>query len=263
MDDLTTLGNTTGTAAANDIAAVNASSSTAIDGTPYEALVLDNIWGWQQAILEYASLTADGVTESKSASQLLEGMRRIGGYPGEIVPVFIDDDPANLDLRLLLLTGQGVLISSYPDLTAAVYVGDANNSTVEAGGGFFYKASDAAGTTPNIAGPYLILPNCRGRAPRGLDSTATIDPNGGFRYLGDYQDDGIIQHSHILKPAETGATYYIDQSEQLGTGTGYNAPASATVGGPVVYASSDGMNPAGHASESRMKNFSMHWAVRY
>jgi hypothetical protein len=117
-----------------------------------------------------------------------------GSAPGTIDEWANALDPAVSGHRAILLQGQGVLIASFPDLDAAVYVGDGNNAAVAAGGGKFYRASDAAGTTPNIAGPYLILPDARGVVPRGLDVAAAIDPDGASRFLGDIQVDAFQGH---------------------------------------------------------------------
>ena len=146
MIELTDLGNTTGTAAANDIAAKNAASSTAIDGTPFVAAMVDNEWGWMQAIMDYAGDVADGITESKTASQLLQAQINTLSPPGAILPNCWNADPATLGYRFLDLDGSGILVANYADLITATYVGDGNNATAKAGGGAFYKADDAVGT---------------------------------------------------------------------------------------------------------------------
>ena len=138
--------------------AVNASGPTAVDGTEYVKVLIDNyMFGPQQALLNYAGLTPDGLPEEDGASQELEALQKSFGYPGEGVNWYGDLDPAVVGARILLLQGQGILISQYPELTTSVYVGDGNNATAPA----FYKADDAAGTIRNIAGIYLILPEGR------------------------------------------------------------------------------------------------------
>ncbi len=95
------------------------------------------------------------------------------------------DDPAVSGKRILLLTGQTILIANYPEVDESVYVGDGNNATASA----FYRTSDTPGTVRNIAGPYLVLSDSRGYALRGLDIAAAVDPDGASRDVGSIQLD--------------------------------------------------------------------------
>lgn len=150
-------------AAFPDNKAVNASGPTELDGTEFVKLMVDNfMFGRQQALLNYADITPNGLSEEDGDSQEIEAMQRSFGAPGEAVDWYGDADPSASGLRILLLEGQGILVADYPELTAAVYVGDADNPTAPA----FYRADDAAGTIRNIAGIYLILPDATGEYPR-------------------------------------------------------------------------------------------------
>jgi hypothetical protein len=105
--------------------------------------------------MNYAGLTPDGVTEAAGTAQILEAIEK--GFavgPGKFVRWFIKDTPATTGDRVILLSGQGVLRASYSALDAKVYCGDPANATAE----YFYHADDAAGTTRNTSGVYLILP---------------------------------------------------------------------------------------------------------
>lgn len=143
-----------------DVLAINSSGAATQDGTEWIAELINNgIFGPSQAILDYANLTPDGVTEAAGASQIIEAIQKGNAVgPGMYVQRAINDTPAVYGDRVLILAEQGVLIASYPELDAATYVGDANNTTVASAGGKFYRSSDAGGSTPNIAGPYLQLP---------------------------------------------------------------------------------------------------------
>lgn len=169
--------NTNGVAFPNN-EAVNATGPTATDGTEFVKNLIDNyMFGPQQALLDHAAIIPSGSVEAAGASQEIEAMQKSFGHPGESVNWYGDSDPAVLGMRVLLLHGQGVLIATYPELTAAVYVGDGNNASAPA----FYKADDAAGTIRNTAGIYLILPDARGIYPKfepRLISSARIDNNG-------------------------------------------------------------------------------------
>lgn len=182
-----------------DTVADNSSGVGTTDGFEFIAEWINNsVIGNQQDWMDYASLTPNGVTESTGFSQLREAMQLGHGIgPGKGVMWFLGDDPSVTGDRVLLLEGQGVLIASYPQLDAKCYVGDGANAAVAAGGGSglsrggFYHASDAAGTVPDTAGPYLILPDSVGYALRVLDSGAAVDPQGALRFLGDNQADAM------------------------------------------------------------------------
>lgn len=166
---------------------INATGAGTADGTELVKAYGDNLWGITQALLDAAGLTPDSVTEAPGTSQILEAIRKISGSPGEGVIWWKSVDPSVSGDRVLLLNGQGILRASYPELDAAVYVGDPNNPTASA----FYHADDAAGTIRNTAGVYLILPDTRGYALRGLDTSGGIDPDGAGRDVGSIQDFAI------------------------------------------------------------------------
>lgn len=176
-----------------DTLAVNASGPSATDGTEFVKGFIDDIWGWFQAMLDYASLTPTGVSEGPGASQMLEAIGKgFGIGPGLGVTYWKEGDPSVNGDRVLLLNGQGILRANFAELDAAVYVGDGNNGTADA----FYRADDAAGTIRNIAGIYLIMPETRGYVLRGLDTAASVDPDGASRTLGHAQLDAFQGHWH-------------------------------------------------------------------
>jgi len=206
MKDYSTIANTSGSFP--DVVAVNASGPSATDGTPYIKQFVDDLWGAAQALMDAAFIAPNGVTEAAGASQRLEAIRRISGYPGEIIAWGgrLAIDPYSLGIRLLLLDGSGVLRSDFPELDSIVYVGDGNNGSAPA----FYHADDEAGTIRNTAGNYLILADARGLFLRGV-------PSGGGREIGDFQDSSLQDHYHETQEGLTGNICY---SENLTTGSG-------------------------------------------
>ena len=168
--------------------AINSSGPSTTDGTEFVKIMVDDEWGARQALLDYAGLTPNTVTEGPGASQALEAMQKgLAVGPGFGVTYWKDGDPATNGDRVLLLQGQGVLRASYTELDTAVYVGDPDNPTASA----FYHADDAAGTIRNTTGVYLILPDLRGYVLRGLDTAASVDPDGASRDLGSIQVDAM------------------------------------------------------------------------
>ncbi|MDD5353088.1 MAG: hypothetical protein PHS93_08015 [Candidatus Omnitrophica bacterium] len=155
-------------------------------------MINDYMFGLMQALLAYTGQTPNGTLEGPSNSQFLEGMRRAFGSPGDIKFAAYNDDPATLGIRAIKLTGQGIVRANYPLLDAMVYCGDANNATYTA----FFRADNADGSSRNIAGAYLILPDMRGRVIRALDTAAGVDPDGAARYLGSLQGDTFQGHTY-------------------------------------------------------------------
>lgn len=253
-------------AAFPDFAGKNATGAGATDGTEFIAAMIDNwMWGWSQALLNYCGLTPDGVTESDSASQILDALNMVGVPVGSVIEWNRVNDPATDGLRYLLLNGQGILRANYTDLDSAVYVGDGNNAAVAAAGGGYYHADDAAGATPNTAGVYLILPESRGYAPRGLDLAASIDPQGASRYLGDNQLDAFQGHRLNVWGESLSEPLYLTGSSgspsnsiyQSGT---FSSGTQALADGFLT----DGVNGTPRiSSESRMTNRSTKYAIRY
>ena len=253
-----------------DTLSINASGPSATDGTEFVKGMIDDIWGWYQAMLDYAGLSPSGVSEGPGASQMLEAIGKgFGVGPGMGVTYWKDGDPSVNGDRVLLLNGQGILRANFVELDAAVYVGDGNNAAVAAGGGYFYRADDAAGTSPNIAGIYLILPETRGYVLRGLDSAASVDPDGASRFLGDAQLDAFQGHRFYNGIADQVAelmVYGTTASEVPGVST---AQASGAVGvgtlqGLTSLPKTDGTSGTPRTdSESRMTNVSTAHAITY
>jgi len=201
MKDYASIANTSG--AFPNVVGVNASGGGATDGTPFIKDLIDDLWGFNQALMNAANITPSGSSETSSVSQRLLAIQRIAGHPGEIVPWAgpIATDPDSVDIRLLPCEGQEILITSYQDLVDATYVGDGNNAAAAAAGGAFVK-TDGAGN-PTTAGTHLLLPDLRGLFIRGLDTPAAVDPDGASRYIGDLQDGDVEDHQHYVNETTT------------------------------------------------------------
>lgn len=241
-----------------DILAINASGPSATDGTEFVAnMINDSMWGVWQMILNRAGLSPNGVLESDSASQIRDALQKGFGAPvGVVTQWHVDDDPGTSGHRALLLNGQGILRANYTELDAACYVGDANNAAVAAAGGGYYRANNADGSSPSTTGIYLILPETRGYAPRGLDVAASVDPDGASRFLGDNQLDAFQGHEHNVEGSPNLS------SGTLGFDRPNNFPPDASV--PTAGIVTDGVSGTPRtSSESRMTNFSTKFVVWY
>lgn len=250
-----------------DILAVNASGPSATDGTEFIAnMINDSMWGVWQMMLNHAGLTPTGVVESDSVSQIKEALwKGFGAPPGVVNQWHLASDPGTTGHRALLLNGQGILRANYPDLDAAVYVGDGNNATADA----YYRADDAAGTIRNIVGIYLILPETRGYVPRGLDTAASVDPDGASRTLGHLQLDafqGHIFYNGIADEQSNIEVYGVTTNELPGSAVSQVTETVTSINyqGLTSNPKTDGVNGTPRTtSESRGTNFATKFAIWY
>ena len=238
-----------------DAVSVNASGPSATDGTEFVKGMIDDEWGARQAIMDHAKLTPDTVSEAPGTSQFVEAIQKgMAVGPGIGVVYWKNDDPATLGDRVLLLVGQGVLRTSFPELDDAVYVGDSDNPTASA----FYHANDAPGASRNPAGIYLILPDMRGYVLRGLDVAAVVDPDGASRDLGHIQNDAFQGHHHSNI---NNANQSTSQGVQGGAGT---APTVNSASISVTDPATDGVNGSVRTGpESRMINVATNYGITY
>lgn len=233
----------------------NATGAGATDGTEWIAAFIDNwAWGWTQELFTQAGITPDGTTEGVGNSQIIDALNRLYGPPGTIIEWNINTDPATFGARYLLLNGQGILRANYPDLDANTYVGDGDNATA----GAYFRADDAAGSTRNTSGAYLILPESRGYTVRGLDAAASVDPDGASRFVGDNQIDTFQGHWHELYTSNSsGSSTMIKLDVSRNEVADF---ATRNVENPI----SDGVNGTPRtSSETRMSNRATQFAIRY
>lgn len=176
---------------------------------------------------------------AKSATELfvdIDASSSASTAVGEVAYFPMSTAPTNF----IKLNGAGVLVANYASLTAAVYVGDANNATAAA----FYRADDSAGSVRNINGAYLILPDLRGEFIRGWDDGRGIDSG---RLMGSFQNHALQQHRH---PSSATAS-----------------PSQQTVGsggvGVSTAGSSTGDNNGNSATETRPRNIAFLACIRY
>ncbi|KPK92400.1 hypothetical protein AMJ80_06665 [bacterium SM23_31] len=246
-------------AAFPDTLSINATGAGTADGTEIIKALIDDIWGGRYALMDAAGLTPDAVTEAPGTSQLLDAIRKISGSPGEGVIWWKDDDPSITGDRVLLLNGQGILRANYPELDAAVYVGDTANPTASA----FYRSDDASGVVRNVSGAYLILPDTRGYALRGLDVAASVDPDGASRDLGSVQDFAIenitgafdARLNSLLGGSDIGAFAF--------TTAGSASDVSTTGSTLIRTVTFDASTVVNTATETRMVNVATKFGIRY
>ena len=247
-----------------DTLAINATGAGTGDGTEIVKILVDDLWGARQALMDAAGLVPDSVTEAPDTSQLLEAIRKISGSPGEGVIWWKDSDPAITGDRVLLLNGQGILRANYPELDAAVYVGDTANPTASA----FYHADDAAGTIRNTTGIYLILPDTRGYVLRGLDTAASVDPDGASRDVGSIQDFALenITGSIDFRVLSLTEDIYENLVGVFSDSTGSFIPSintTTTTNQNSSRITFDASTVVNTATETRMVNIATKFGIRY
>lgn len=241
-----------------DTLAINATGAGTGDGTEIVKILIDDLWGARQALMDAAGLTPDSVTEAPDTSQLLEAIRKICGSPGEGVIWWKDSDPAITGDRVLLLNGQGILRANYPELDAAVYVGDTANPTASA----FYHADDAGGTIRNTTGIYLILPDTRGYVLRGLDTAGSVDPDGASRDMGSIQDFALENITGTVG-FKIPATQSAPTGVFVRTAGTIQSALQLSGTGPEEIITFDASTVVNTATETRMVNIATKFGIRY
>ena len=270
-----------------DVTAQNATGAGLTDGTEFIKAGLDNgpEFGFMQSMMAYGAGGANaptgtmgvpnGVSDGEGVNQIIEAMQRgFGIGPGKLTGWFLNDDPSVTLDRVLLLQGQGVLVATYPDLTAEVYVGDGNNAAAQAVGAAFYKSSTADGLNPIDGGAFLILPESRGYALRGLDLAASVDPDGATRLLGDNQVDKFQRWQLGALGDPVGARNYFAITDNRDTQPVTQAAVNDAIlrlntagqglGIRDIVAVDDGTNGTPRTGpETRMSNLSIQFGITY
>lgn len=257
MIDYGTIANVTGNFP--DAVSKNCSTPLTKDGTSYFKPVIDDVWGAAQALMHHAGLNYNATSEIKGNSQRLTAIQRVAGHPGEIIAWAGNDaDPSDVNIRLLPLNGQTVLRTNYPDLDTFTYVGDPDNYNAPA----FYHCDNADGTGRNAAGIYLKLPEMRGFTLRGIDPTATYDPDGATRKVGDHQYNAVVEHEHYISEFTTGNRVRLTGTTQTGGATLVPYVDIAS-GNSDITALTILPGPLRNYVETRMNNSAIRWCVRY
>jgi microcystin-dependent protein len=207
------------------------------------------------------------ITNALSASDLLTKIKTVDGVGSGLDANLLDGNPSSYYVTMaalpgyipptgsvvayvgataptgwLLCNGQSVLSSSYPNLSAVIYVGDAYNSNTSILYG--YKSTDSGGVTRSTAGTYIKVPDLRGEFIRGFDSSRGVDSG---RAWATAQADAFKSHNHGIDYGTTtggagflGVAGYID-----------NAGTNNTV-----------INSAG-GDETRPRNITMNYIIKY
>jgi len=241
-----------------DTEAVNVSAPAAGDGTEWIAAWANDHMGARQALMDYMGYTPNAVGEGVGASQFLDAIKA-QNPAGTVVAWHGATDMSNFG-RWIQLEGQAVLISDYPDLVAACYIGDGNNADALFKG--YFKTSDAGGTTRNTGGPYFVLPDSRGYALRGYDPSGSVDPEGASREFPDYQFHAVQEHYHRVVDSTTGDFPGL-QTHLLETGLVAKFFYGLEVSYDGVETESTIRGASSNPDETRMANLVCKFAIKY
>jgi hypothetical protein len=245
--------------------AINVSTPGAGDGTEVKALMVNDLWGARQAVMDYAGLTPNAASESYTSSQFLTAITRALSPAGTVFMSHTQNDPATLGYRFLELNGQGITRVNYPDLDAACYVGNSRNPTAES----YFRADNSDGSSRSVTGTYLILPDMRGAFARGYDPTATRDPDGTTRGFPDFQNFALQTHLHEVDTSSNAWNAVADKLVDDGTTwTGFQAVTSASslqlrANENIVKVAGPGPAVEHNEDETRAANYQVKWWVRY
>lgn len=143
--------------------------------------------------------------------------------------------------------GATLLISSYPELAAAIYCGDTLNATAL----FGYKVTAASGGTRSTAGTYIVLPDLRGEFLRGWDDSRAVDSS---REFGSAQADAFKSHGHPGSITNATAETYNGARSAFDQGSNNKLPTS--VAGTVTIA-------AAGDTETRPRNIAILYCIKF
>ena len=137
-------------------------------------------------------LTYNGSTNTWVASSIAVGMVLDNTPIGTVGWFAATAPPAGY----LECNGSAVLRSTYTELDAAIYIGNANNSTAS----FGYRCTNAnsPSTSRSTTGQFIVLPDLRGEFIRGWDNGKGVD-NG--RVFGSWQKGTIFGHDNTATTA--------------------------------------------------------------
>lgn len=187
---------------------------------------------------------------------------------GEVKGFFRNTAP----LGYLKANGAAVLIATYPELAAAIYVGDAANATAVAG----YRCTNPASpsSTRNIAGTYIVLPDFRGEFPRGWDDGRGVDTG---RAWASAQASQNLSHAHSGTANTTSLTGSVTHREsgpisasgimalggittQFDGGGGYTGSQSFSIN--ATHSHTLAINNDG-GTEARSRNVTLLFCIKY
>lgn len=92
-------------------------------GTPLEAAWVNDLWGFMQAAVDYASITPSGVPDKVGASDVLEAVKYVASHTGRFYLPVLFDGAVTVEGALVaadgLLVQGGVLITTQPLVVTA------------------------------------------------------------------------------------------------------------------------------------------------
>lgn len=207
--------------------------------------------------------TARGVLSVSSTAEMNAAIRAVAPA-GERCVFYRSAAPTGF----LKANGAAVSVSTYADLTAAIYCGDGNNAAAAWG----YRCTDNLNpsTSRSTSGAYIVLPDERGEFMRGFDDGRGVDSG---RSLWATQADQNKAHTHTASTGNSGNhSHSIDETTQFNAqsgGTSVLKKLTTSSGGATVDTTADGnhthtvtVNSDGGA-EARPRNVAALVCIRY
>lgn len=188
-------------------------------GTQYTAAsptitVLAPVAGNDYFVWGYKALDAtDYYTKEETAALVAQVDAKFaekGAHAGDVKFTRRSTPPAGW----LKANGAAVSRSAYPELDAAIYVGNAENASALDG----YRCTNPASpsTSRSTTGSYIVIPDARGEFIRGWDDGRGVDAG---RSLGSAQSSQNLAHNHTATTGNSGGhNHTVPRASDAGSG---------------------------------------------
>lgn len=225
--------------------AKNASGPNMTDGTPCDAAWVNDLFGFQQAVLSAAGVVASGAPDTAQVSQLRDAIETLMWSPGDYKPAAYSTPG-----RRWLECAGGSIGSGASGATAR-----ANDDTLalftKLWGEAAYVIQDNTGVASTrgasasadwSAGKRIVLPDTRGESFIGWDHGRGVDAG---RTLGSWKAGQIQAHTHTVQV--NGAAFPISPSGSITSMAVSGAGNTGSTGG----------------TENMVRGIAVMWMIRY
>lgn len=220
---------------------------------PASNAVIKKIIDGSEIAVEVGDMVANGIYKihrnSANNAWILLNPKTSFNLTGEIKTWASSSVPSGY----LECNGAEALISSYGNLSTAIYVGDSNNADTDLV--FGYKTNGSG--TRSTSGTHIKLPDLRGEFIRGWDNSRGID---GSRKFGSYQADAFQGHYHNVRQQNQAASN--SHTNNNAVSSSFSGVANNNGNNAAAIVSDGSSGTPRTASETRPRNISLMYIIK-